>query len=309
MPDNDLIPRPPGVDRLRRSLHFVPGADGRMLDKSLATAADGLVLDLEDAVTPDRKASARAVVADWLHTVDFGTKERVVRINPLDTPWGHDDLRTVLRSPPDALLIPKVSTLADLERLDAAIGALEREYGHPEGRVGLLVVSTETPLGALGVASFPACRRVIGLTWGAEDLSAVLGTARNRYPDGRLLDTYRYCRVQTLLAAAAGGVQPLDTAYVDIRNPAGLREECQEAAWLGFLGKITIHPSQIEVVNEIFTPSAAEIAEAERLVQAMAEAEAEGRMAIAFEGKMVDVPHLERARRLLARARRIQALA
>jgi len=307
MPDAIQTVRPPGIDRLRRSLHFVPGADERMLAKSIATAADSLVLDLEDAVTPDRKASAREIVADWLAKVDFRGKERVVRINPLDSPWGRDDLGAVLRHPPDALLIPKVSTLADLQLLDGEIAALERAYGHPEGQVGLLVVSTETPLGALNVATFPACRRVIGLTWGAEDLSAVLGVARNRYPDGRLLDTYRFCRVQTLLAAAAAGLQPLDTAYVDIRNLAGLRDECQEAAWMGFLGKVTIHPGQIDVVNETFTPSTEEVAEAERLVQAMADAATQGRMAIAFEGKMIDVPHLERAKRLLARAQRIRS--
>jgi citrate lyase subunit beta/citryl-CoA lyase len=210
-----------------------------------------------------------------------------------------------MRNPPDALLIPKVSHIEDLQLIDDILSLHESDYGHPAGAVGLIVVSTETPLGALNVATFPACRRVVGLTWGAEDLSAILGAARNRFPDGRLLDTYRWCRVQTLVAAAAGGVQPLDTAFVDIRNPDGLRAECQEAAWMGFLGKVTIHPGQIDVVNEAFTPSAAEVTEAERLVEAMAAAEQEGRMAIAFEGRMVDVPHLERAKRLLARARRI----
>ncbi|MGA0796493.1 MAG: HpcH/HpaI aldolase/citrate lyase family protein [Quisquiliibacterium sp.] len=305
MSNDQTAPRPPGVHRLRRSLHFVPGADERMLAKSLATRADGLVLDLEDAVTPERKDAARHTVADWLGSVDFSGKERVVRVNPLETPWGHDDLRIVMRDPPDALLIPKVSRLADLQQIDELLGLHERDHGHPAGAVGLIVVSTETPLGALNVASFPSCRRVLGLTWGAEDLSAVLGVARNRFPDGRLLDTYRWCRVQTLLAAAAGGVQPLDTAYVDIRNPDGLRAECQEAAWMGFLGKITIHPGQIDIVNEAFTPSADEVAEAERLVEAMTAAEQAGRMAIAFEGRMIDVPHLERAKRLLERARRI----
>jgi citrate lyase subunit beta / citryl-CoA lyase len=300
--------RPRGLERLRRSLHFVPGADERMLTKSIDTAADGLVLDLEDAVTPDRKVSARETVAAWLGAVDFRGKERVVRVNPLDTPWGHDDLRVILRNPPDALLIPKVSTLAELQLIEDILALHESEYGHPAGEVGLIVVSTETPLGALNVATFPDCRRVIGLTWGAEDLSALLGVSRNRFPDGTLLDTYRYCRVRTLLSAAAGGVQPLDTAFVDIRNPDGLRAECQEAAWMGFLGKVTIHPGQIDIVNAAFTPTADEVAEAERLVEAMAEAEREGRMAIAFEGRMVDVPHLERARRLLARAQRIDAL-
>lgn len=297
--------RAPGTRRLRRSLHFVPGASEKMLEKSLATAADGLVLDLEDAVTPDRKADARRTVAQWLTDVDFGGKERTVRINPLDSPWGRDDVAAMLVNPPDALVVPKVSTLAELERLDAEISRLEAEHGHPDGRVGLILVATETPQGVLNLPTFPACRRVIALNWGAEDLSAALGAPRNRRPDGAYLDVYRHCRVQTLLAAVAGGVQPLDAVHVDIRDHAGLEAECREAAWMGYTGKITIHPDQIGIVNAAFTPTADEVAEAQRLVAAMADAERQGLMAIAFEGRMVDVPHLERARRLLDRARQI----
>ncbi|MEQ8859926.1 MAG: CoA ester lyase [Pseudomonadales bacterium] len=298
-------PRPSGVGRLRRSLHFVPGASEKMLAKSLATAADGLVLDLEDAVTPDRKEDARRVVSGWLADADFGAKERTVRINPLDSPWGLDDLAATMVDPPHAYVIPKVSSLADLERLDAEIGRLEVEHGHPRGAVGLILVATETPLAVLNLPTFPQCRRVVALNWGAEDLSAALGASRNRRPDGGYLDVFRYCRVQTLLSATAGGVQPLDAVHVDIRNLDDLRDECREAAWMGFTGKITIHPDQIDVVNAAFTPSADEVAEAERLVAAMTEAETRGLMAIAFEGRMVDVPHLNRARRLLERARQI----
>ncbi len=298
--------RAPGAHRLRRSLHFVPGASEKMLHKSLATAADSLVLDLEDAVTPDRKEAARGVVAGWLAEVDFGSKERTVRINPLDTPWGLEDLAATMSVPPDAYVIPKVSSLADLERLDAEITTLETRHGHPPGAVGLILVATETPAGVLNLPTFPRCRRVVALNWGAEDLSAALGASRNRRPDGGgYLDVFRHCRVQTLLSATAGGVQPLDAVHVDIRNLDDLRRECQEAAWMGFTGKITIHPDQIGIVNAAFTPSAEEVAEAQRLVEAMTEAESQGLMAIAFEGKMIDVPHLNRARRLLERARQI----
>lgn len=297
--------RPAGVARLRRSLHFVPGASDRMLQKSLATAADALVLDLEDAVTPDRKDDARRIVADWLGTVDFRGKERTVRINPLDTPWGLDDLAATMTAPPDAYVIPKVQTLADLERIDAEISRHERAGGHPPGAVGLILVATETPRGVLNLPTFPDCRRVVALNWGAEDLSAALGASRNRHPDGHYLDVFRHCRVQTLLSATAGGVQPLDAVHVDIRDLDGLRRESLEAAWMGFTGKITIHPAQIDVVNDAFSPSAEEVAAAERLVEAMEEAERQGLMAIAFEGRMVDVPHLNQARRLLDRARQI----
>jgi citrate lyase subunit beta / citryl-CoA lyase len=298
--------RSPGAERLRRTLHFVPGANERMLQRALATAADGLVLDLEDAVTPARKAEARATVAEWLATVDFAGKERTVRMNPLGTPWMQEDIAATMAHPPDAYVVPKISSLAELAEIDREISRHEAEHGHPPGGVGLILVATETPLAVINLPSLPTCSRVVGLSWGAEDLSAALGASRNRHPDGRYLDIYRHCRVQTLLAAAAAGVQPIDTVFVDIRDSAALAAECREAAWMGYTGKITIHPDQINVVNEAFTPSATEVDEAERLLAAMAEAEAEGRMAIAFEGKMVDVPHLNRARRILDRARSIR---
>ncbi|MEZ5559900.1 MAG: CoA ester lyase [Pseudomonadales bacterium] len=305
-PDVAALPRPAGVHRLRRSLHFVPGASEKMLGKSLATAADGLVLDLEDAVTPDRKDDARGVVSSWLRDVDFGGKERTVRINPLDSPWGEEDVRATMAHPPDAFVVPKVSTLDELRRLDEMIGALEREHGHPQNAVGLILVSTETPLGVLNLPTFPECPRVIALSWGAEDLSAAIGAPTNRLPGGAYLDLYRHCRVQTLLCATAAAVQAVDTVFVDIQDHEALERECREAAWMGYTGKITIHPAQIDIVNAAFTPSAAEVAESERLLAAFAEAEVQGRMAFAFEGRMVDVPHLNRARRILARARQIR---
>jgi citrate lyase subunit beta/citryl-CoA lyase len=289
--------------RLRRSLHFVPGANERMLAKALTLPADTLILDLEDAVTPDRKDEARGAVTEWLRDVDFGGQERMVRINPLSTPWGLDDLRATMASPPDSYLVPKARSLADIEAIDAEIGRLEAEYGHPAGAVGLLIVATETPQGVLNLPTFTQCGRVTALSWGAEDLSAAIGARRNRDDDGNYLDVFKHCRIQTLLCATAGGVEPIDTAYVDIRNLEGLRRESQEAAWMGFTGKITIHPDQVAIVNEVFTPSPDEVAEAQELVAAFEEAMAGGRMALSFRGQMVDVPHLERARTILARAR------
>lgn len=211
-----------------------------------------------------------------------------------------------MEHPPDAYVVPKVSTLAELQTIDAKLTALEEEFNHPPGAVGLILVSTETPLGVLNLPTFTQCERVIALSWGAEDLSAVLGAPRNRFDDGTFLDLYRHCRTQTLLCAAAGGVQPLDTVYVDIADERGLERESREAAWMGYTGKITIHPSQIDVVNAAFTPTEAEIEESERLISAFAEAQAQGRMAIRFEGKMVDVPHLTRAQKLVARAEEIR---
>ena len=305
MPPRTTPPRTTSdaVRRLRRAVHFVPGANEKMLTKALGLPADSLVLDLEDAVTPENKATARTVVCDWLRDVDFGRQERVVRPNPLDTPWGGDDLRATMEVPPDAYLIPKVSTLAEVEAVDAELTRLEAEYGHAPDSVALLVVATETPAGVLNQPSFPQCPRVAGMTWGAEDLSAAIGARRARTPDGAYLDVFKHCRVQTLLSCTAGGVQPIASVFVEIRDLDALRAECREDAWMGFTGKVTIHPDQIPIVNEAFTPSREEVAEAEELLAAFREAEAEGRMAFSFKGQMVDVPHLRRAETIVARAR------
>lgn len=272
-----------------------------MLRKSLATQADGLVLDLEDAVTPELKSSARTVVSGWLKDVDFGRQERTVRINPLNTLWGQDDVRVTMQHPPDAYVIPKVSTLTELQELDALIRDLEAHYGHPLGGVGLILVSTETPLGVINLPTLPQCDRVIALSWGAEDLSAALGASRNRLPDGSYMQVFKHCQTMTLLSAVAGNVQPLDTVFVNINDHEGLRQESIESAWMGFTGKITIHPAQIPIVNEAFTPALDVVAAARRLVEAFAQEQQQGHMAFNFEGQMVDAPHLTRAQRVLAR--------
>ena len=303
---DDAAPRMNAHDRLRRSCHFVPGANEKMLTKSLATAADCLILDLEDAVTPDNKDSARDTVSSWLKAVDFGHKERAVRMNPLDTPWGLKDIEVIMRHPPDVFVVPKVSTLEELHTISAEMTKWENAYGHAPGQVGLLLICTETPTSTFNIQTFPQCERVTALSWGAEDLSAALGAPRNRRPDGSYLPLYQHCRNITLLAASAGNVQPIDTVFTDIRDTEGLRADCQEAAWLGYTGKITIHPDQIDVVNEYFSPSAEEVDEAQRLIAAFADAEAQGLMAISFEGKMVDVPHLTRAKKILQRAEQIK---
>ena len=161
-----------GRERLRRSMHFVPGANEKMLTKSLETEADGLILDLEDAVTPDRKKESRNIIAGWLREIDFGRKERTIRINPLDTPWGYPDLRETMIHPPDAYVIPKPNSLEDVLRIDNELTMLEREYGHAHQGVGLILIATETARGALNIESFGSCPRVVAMSWGAEDLSA-----------------------------------------------------------------------------------------------------------------------------------------
>ena len=292
--------RPSGINRLRRSMHFVPGANEKMLHKSIATNADSLILDLEDAVTPDRKDEARQIVNDWLGSVDFSRKERSIRINATDTPWWRQDLEVTMQNAPDSYVVPKVSSLDEIESISREISKWEAEYNHEPMSVAMVLVSTETPAGALNVSTFADCERVVGMTWGAEDLAASLGAPTNRDAANRYLPPFEYCRTMTLLSAVAGEVQPVDSVYTDFNDDKGLREECQFAAAMGFTGKLTIHPKQIDIVNDAFSPSAAEIDEAERLVRAFDEAQAEGKMAFSFEGKMVDAPHLNRARKVLA---------
>ena len=292
--------------RLRRSLHFVPGGNDRMLAKALGTNADTLILDLEDAVIPDRKDEVRGIAASWLADNDFGAKEKTVRMNPLDTPWGYADLEATMATPPDAYMVPKPETLEGLDAIDVELSRLEREHGHPDRGVGLILIVAETPLGALNVPTLPQCPRVQAMSWGAEDLSAALGVPANRDESGNYLSVYEHCRVVTLLSAVAGGVQPIDAVYVDFRDIDGLREECEQGARLGFTGKLSIHPSQIDVINAAFTPAPDQVAEARELIDAFEEVRAAGRMAFTFNGQMVDAPHLARARALVERARQIE---
>jgi citrate lyase subunit beta / citryl-CoA lyase len=294
------------METLRRAVHFVPGANDKMLAKSVDLAADTLVLDLEDSVTPDNKESARKTVTEWLQKVDFKGRERMVRMNPLDTPWGVADLEATMAGRPDSYMVPKVRTFDDIVRIDGILSGLEKQYGYPDRSVALLVLATETPQGLLNIKDLGTHPRVDSLSWGAEDLSASIGARRNRDERGEFLEVFRYARIMTLLAATAASVQPIDTVFVNVKDPEAFRRDCIEGAWMGFTGKITIHPSQIDIVNEIFSPSAEEVADAEELLAAFEENRKAGRMAFTFRGEMVDVPHLTRARRILELSRRAQ---
>jgi len=290
------------MTRIRRCAHFVPGASEKMLGKALETAADALVLDLEDAVTPENKDSARVEICRWLADVDFGRQERMVRINPLDTPWFRADVEATMVNPPDSYLIPKLHGPGEVRLIDRVITDLERQHGHPIGGVKLVVLATETAAGLLATGEIPCVPRVDAVTWGAEDLSAALGAKRNRDDDGRYLPLFEHARTMTRLSAAAHGIQALDTVFTDVTDPDGLRRDCRESAAIGYTGKISIHPSQIDVINEEFTPSAADIADARELLAELEVQRAQGKMAFRFRGKMVDVPHFTQAQRILALA-------
>jgi len=292
------------MTQLRRSLHFVPGGNERMMAKALSLPADGLILDLEDAVTVEKKAEARGVVLRWLQTLDFSGKERWVRMNPLATGFGEADLEVTIEGRPDGYVVPKPRTAADIRAVAQILDRLEQKHGIAFGSTRLVLIATETPEGLLNVAQVAgASPRIAAVSWGIEDLSAAMGLPRSRDAGGRYLDIPRYARVMTALAASAAGVEAIDTVFTDIPNLEGLRRECEEAVWMGFTGKISIHPSQIPVINEAFTPSPDDAREARELITAFEEHARKGSGAFAFKGQMVDMPHLTRARKILERAR------
>jgi len=289
---------------LRRSIHFVPGGNEKMLNKALGLPADSLILDLEDSVTPDRKATARDEVCEWLAHADFKNQEKLVRINPMDSQWGREDLEAVLQHRPHGIVLPKVLDLKAVHAVDQLIINQEKIAGADYSDIKLLLIGTEMAAAVFNLAQMVNHERVDGVTWGAEDLSVSLGARAKRDEQGNYLEVFSFVRSMCLLAAVAAKVQPIDAVYVDINNTTGLKQECKTAADMGFTAKLTIHPDQIDIVNEAFTPSAAEIEVAAALVAAFEERQALGAMAFRFEGEMVDVPHLKRAQQVLALARR-----
>ena len=286
----------------RRSVHFVPGGQQRMLDRALTLPADGLILDLEDAVPPDLKAATRPTVLEWLGR-DFGGRERWVRMNPIATGLGRDDLAETIAGRPTGYVVPKPRDAADVREIAQILDGLEHRHGIPHGSTRLVLIATETPEGLLNIRDVAAATpRTVALSWGIEDLGAAMGLPRVRDARGAYLDIPRYARTMCAIAASAAGVEALDTVYTDIADLDGLRRECEDGVAMGFSGKISIHPSQIAVINDVFTPSKEAVAEARELVAAFAEHAARGAYAFRFKGRMVDAPHLALARKLIARA-------
>ena len=291
------------MTRRRRSLHFVPGGNERMIAKALTLHADGLILDLEDAVLPDRKVATRPIVRGWLSTLDFGGRERWVRMNPIFTDLAVADLEETIAGRPDGYVVPKPRTASDIREVDAHLERLEGAHGLPLGRTKLVLIATETPEGLLNIGDIArASARTVAISWGVEDLSAAMGLPRVRDTRGDYLDIPRHARVMCAIAASAAGVDWIDTVYTDIADLDGLRRECEDAVAMGFSGKISIHPSQIDVINAAFAPSAEELAEARELVVQFEDHAHRGLFAFRFKGQMVDAPHLARARKVIARA-------
>ena len=286
----------------RRSIHFVPGGQQKMLEKALTLPADGLILDLEDAVPPDRKAATRPIVREWLAR-DFGGRERWIRMNPISTELARDDLAETIAGRPDGYVVPKPRHAGDIREIAQLLDRLEHRHGIAPGSTRLLPIATETPEGLLNIREVAAASpRIVAISWGIEDLGAAMGLPRVRDERGQYLDIPRYARTMCAVAASAAGVDWLDTVYTDIADLDGLRRECEDGVAMGFSGKISIHPSQIEVINAAFTPDKALVTEARELVALFDEHRARGVYAFRFKGQMVDAPHLTRARKLIERA-------
>lgn len=289
---------------LLRSWLFIPGDSEKKLGKADDCGADVVIIDLEDAVAMDRKAEARGLTANFLAARPRGSRasQLWVRVNPLDSGMTADDLEAVGAHAPDGIMLPKAEGPGDVQRLSDKLDALEARHGIEAGSTMILPVATETPracftLGDYAKAHLP---RLIGLTWGAEDLSAAIGASTNRAPDGGWALTYRMVRSQMLLAAHAAGVAAIDTLYADFRDEDGLSASSREARGEGFSGRLAIHPAQVAPINAAFLPSADEVAFARRVVAAFAEAGDAG--TIGLDGKMLDKPHLEQARKVIAQA-------
>jgi citrate lyase subunit beta/citryl-CoA lyase len=278
-----------------RSLLFVPGGSAKMIAKAAGSGADVVIFDLEDAVHPDGKPEARALVVEALQGTRAGPA-RYVRVNALDTAWCADDLAAVLPVAPDGIVLPKPNGPEDLQRLDALIAG--SEIAARRGETRIIAVCTETPAATLSLAARSwAHPRLAGLMWGGEDLSAAIGASANRDPAGAYTAPFALARSLCLLAARAAGVVPIDAVFTDFRDSDGLARETDAARRDGFSAKAAIHPGQIAIINARFTPTEAERDWAARVIALFAQ-EASG--VVKMDGVMLDAPHLAQARRIMA---------
>jgi len=282
-----------------RSLLFVPGDSERKFERARTCGADGLIFDLEDAVAPSRKPEARSLVARFVIDKTPRDWSFWVRVNPFDTGRTLSDLAAVVAPGLAGIVLPKANGVEDVVRLAHYLDPLELKAGVDAGQVKVLVVATETPRAMFNLGNYaPAHPRLAALTWGAEDLSAAVGATANKEADGEWTAPYQAARSMCLFASAAADVLPIDTLYADFRDAEGLAASCHRSRRDGFVGRIAIHPDQVETINRCFSPSDKEVAHARRVIQAFADQPNAG--TIGIDGKMYDIPHLKQARRILS---------
>lgn len=284
-----------------RSFLFVPGDSERKLAKGPSSGPDALILDLEDSVAADRKTIARDMVRDYLKSSSRDKLKLYVRVNALDTGRTLGDLAVVMQGKPDGIVFPKCVGQRDLDLLATWLEAFEAREGIEHGATKILTIATESAAAVLALSAAPAKHaRLIGHSWGGEDLMADLGALAKGPAPGQYDDTFRLARTVNLMASVAAGVTAYDTVYPDIKNVDGLRAEAHDARRMGYGGKIAIHPDQVAIIHEVFTPSAQEIDWAKKVVATFESNPGAG--VLTLDGKMLDRPHLVLAQRLLTRA-------
>lgn len=289
-----------------RSLLFVPGDSERKQTKAVSSAADALILDLEDSVCAAQLPPARTRVRELLHARRDRSRQQLwVRVNALSSGLLLEDLAAVIPGSPDGVVLPKVATPAEICEVGHYLAALEAREGRAPGSTGLIVIATESPQALLTIGAYPqvlganpqARERLKGLTWGSEDLSAAMGITHKTDRQGSLTFTFQLARSMCVLTATAAGVQAIDGVYRDFRDTEGLKRDIESARRDGFTGKLAIHPDQVEAINAAFLPGPAEVEWARRVVAAFEAAPGAGVMSL--EGQMIDRPHLVQARRIL----------
>jgi citrate lyase subunit beta / citryl-CoA lyase len=283
-----------------RSWLFAPGDSEKKMTKAMEGEADIVLIDLEDAVAPDNKANARPMVHDFIKANQQQRHRLWVRINPFDGPHTLVDLAAVMPARPGGIMLPKVYGRSDVEKLDHCLSALEVAHGIEEGSTPVIVLITETAEAMFHTGDYKGAPRVVALTWGAEDLADSIGASSNRNPDGSYSFTYELARSLTVLGAATAGVTAIETISADFKDLEALRQRAEKVRRDGFRGMLAIHPAQVDVINQAFTPTDEEVAEAQEIVAVFDANPGVG--AIGWKGGMLDRPYLARAERLLRQA-------
>lgn len=284
--------------QMNRSFLFVPADSERKMKKAGDAGADALILDLEDSVAPEVRPEARLMASEYLQ----GKQNVWVRINPFDSEDAAADLEAVMPAEPTGIVLPKARSAADAIALSRRIDELEQRHGIEQGQTRIIVLCTERPEALFTLHGYMgATERLLGLSWGAEDLSVAVGASANRDEQGNWLPAFEMARSLCLLAAAAAEVTAIDTVFTDFRDAEGLLRYAEGARRAGFSGMLAIHPAQVAVINTAFEPSTAEIEHAESIVELFDANPGAG--TVGLDGKMIDRPHLAHAQRLLERAK------
>jgi citrate lyase subunit beta / citryl-CoA lyase len=285
-----------------RSWLFAPGDSERKMAKAASGTADIVIFDLEDAVTEAHKPTARALVAAFLKANAQQRSRLWVRINPIQGPHALADLAAVMPAAPSGIMLPKPRGRADAELLDHYLTAFEAAAGNIVGSTRVMLLATEEPASMLAIGSYAGVPRVAAMSWGGEDLATALGASDNRGDYGGYDFTYELARSLCLIGAAAAGVPAIETIHGDFKDDAGLRKRAAQMRRAGYRGMLAIHPAQVDIINEAFSPTAEELAAAQEIVDLFAANPAVG--TIGHKGAMLDRPHLARAQAVLALAAR-----